>query len=216
MLNSGYELVPVVKLKEHPRNPNRGNVAKIVESIKANGFFGACIVQTSTNYILAGNHRFRGAKQAGLTEVPVIWVDCDDATAHRIILADNQTTRQGKDDPESLLSLLQDVQRESSSLLGTGYDDGVVDKLLKQLSREEFAFVDKFGSADDADDSDDDSDDGPPIDFALDEPQEPPKEERVSLSIVLGAEDFDKWRQLRKARGCVTDTELLLQLLVGA
>lgn len=201
-----YELVPVDKLREHPRNSNRNEIAPIVESIEANGFFGACVVQKSTGYILAGNHRFRAAKQTGMTTVPVLWVDCDDTTAKRIVVVDNRTARIGKDDPETLLSLLQDVQREASSLLGTGYDDGAVDGLLKSLSRDEFSFVGGF-----QDEDEDDEPSGEELDVGgSDRPQ------MVALSILLAQDDFDRWRDTRKANGCKTDSELLLHLLEGA
>ena len=37
--------LPINSVKPHPANPRKGNVAKIVESIKANGFYGSIVVQ---------------------------------------------------------------------------------------------------------------------------------------------------------------------------
>ena len=51
------ERVPLASLKRHPDNPRRGDVKAIALSINKNGFYGAVIVQRSTRYILAGNHR---------------------------------------------------------------------------------------------------------------------------------------------------------------
>ena len=68
--NTGYEMVPVGRLKVHPRNPRQGDVGAICESIQTNQFFGALVVQRSTCHVLAGNHRLLAAKQIGMVEVP--------------------------------------------------------------------------------------------------------------------------------------------------
>jgi ParB-like chromosome segregation protein Spo0J len=57
IINQEYELVPTGRLRPHPRNVNRGDLAVIAESIAQNGFYGAVVAQRSTGYILAGNHR---------------------------------------------------------------------------------------------------------------------------------------------------------------
>ena len=71
LLEQQYELVPIDSIQPHPRNARQGDIGAIVESIKANQFYGACVVQRSTRYILVGNHRWRAAKQCDLTQVPV-------------------------------------------------------------------------------------------------------------------------------------------------
>lgn len=52
-----YRLVPLGSLQRHPQNRRRGDVEAIVESIRVNGFFGACGVQASTQLLVWGNHR---------------------------------------------------------------------------------------------------------------------------------------------------------------
>jgi ParB-like chromosome segregation protein Spo0J len=104
-------------LKEHPENPNVGDEAVLEESISVNGFYGAIIVQKSTDYIIAGNHRYRIAKRRGLPEIPAIVVDVDDVTAKKIMAVDNESTRKGKDDKAKLEELLSSLP----SLDGTGH-----------------------------------------------------------------------------------------------
>ncbi len=60
MLINESDIVSVNRkdLITHPKNPRKGNVDLIIESIEENGFYGALIVQKSTGYILTGNHRF--------------------------------------------------------------------------------------------------------------------------------------------------------------
>jgi len=116
-------------LKPHPKNPRRGDIDKIVQSIRANGFYGALIVQKSTNYILAGNHRWQAAKRVGLETVPCIFVEADDALAHKILLADNRTSDFGTYDAENLTTLLKEVMAEDG-LQGTGFDVLDLQKLI--------------------------------------------------------------------------------------
>lgn len=123
------EQVPVTSLVAHPENPRRGDLDRIVASIRTNGFFGALLVQRSTMRILAGNHRWRAAKQMGMEAVPVIFVDVDDAKARKILLADNRAADFASYDTESLTSLLKQVMAEDN-LAGTGFDATDLQKLL--------------------------------------------------------------------------------------
>lgn len=128
-----YELVALDALHLHPRNVNQGDIGAIHGSIAHNGFYGAVIAQRSTGRILAGNHRYQAATQSKAETIPVIWVDVDDEAALRILLADNRTTRLGHDDPAALAELLQEIQADTGTLDGTGYDGDALDQLLKDL-----------------------------------------------------------------------------------
>ena len=128
-----YELVSLESLKLHPRNARMGDVSAIEHSIKQNGFFGACVVQKSTRFILAGNHRYLAAREAGLVEVPVLWVDVDDDRALRILLVDNRTNDDASYNREALAELLSELAG-NSDLLGTGYDSSDLDNLIKDLA----------------------------------------------------------------------------------
>lgn len=115
-----YAEVPVGSIQPHPDNPNKGDVELIRESIQENDFYGACVVQASSGRILAGEHRWRAAKAEGLEAIPVIFRDCDDHTAIRILLVDNESSRQGDVDPEAVKALLESMD----SIDGTGFDLG--------------------------------------------------------------------------------------------
>lgn len=134
--NGKYEEVSIAVLSEHPRNPNQGDIGAIHTSIEANGFYGAVVAQKSSGYILAGNHRYRAAKQAGASTIPVIWLDVDDRQATKILLADNRTAELAHRDEESLSKILQELAAEDD-LLGTGYDGDDLDELLRSIHRGE-------------------------------------------------------------------------------
>lgn len=120
-----YEVVDISgefqPLREHPDNPNLGDEQVIEDSIDVNGWYGAVVAQKSTGYILAGNHRFRVAKDMGAESIPVIWKDVSDEQALKIMLADNQTARRSDTDEEKLSELLQSLP----DLSGTGFEQAL-------------------------------------------------------------------------------------------
>ncbi|MBW3637361.1 MAG: ParB/RepB/Spo0J family partition protein [Armatimonadetes bacterium] len=136
VINESVEMVPVSRLTLHPQNVNQGDAGAIFQSIEANGFYGVVVAQRSTGRILAGNHRYEAAKMAGLGEIPVAWVECDDATALRILLADNRTARLGRDDDAALAELLAEISNSAGTLEGTGYDGDDLDQLITDLAKE--------------------------------------------------------------------------------
>lgn len=134
LISDSYEHVPVDQLEHHPDNPRKGDVESVVASIEANGFFGALVVQRSTRYVLAGNHRLKAARQLGLTEVPVLWADVDDDRARRILLADNRTNDLATYDDRALADVLQELAETDDGLDGTGFDGDALDELIAGLA----------------------------------------------------------------------------------
>lgn len=121
-LEQRFELVDVETISPHPANPRKGNVEVIRDSIEAHGFFGACVVQTSTRHILIGNHRWLAAKEAGQKQVPVLWVDVNDEQAKRILVADNRTAELAKWDSEALGAMLSELAVTETGLDGLAFD----------------------------------------------------------------------------------------------
>jgi len=115
--------IPVTDLIEHPDNPRRGHDHLVGESIDVNGFYGAIIVQKSTNRIVAGNTRYRAMVAAGAKTVPAFVVDVDDDEARRIMLTDNRTSDLARYDDDALLAALQAINETDALLAGTGYDE---------------------------------------------------------------------------------------------
>jgi hypothetical protein len=116
-------LVGIDDVRQHPRNPRNGDVDAITESIVVNGLYRPVYAQRSTCYLLAGNHVWQALKSLGVKQVPVVWLDVDDATAARILLADNRLADRGGYDDGLLLELLSEIDL-ADSLLGTGYLPG--------------------------------------------------------------------------------------------
>ena len=132
-IEQDYEMVPVDRITTHPDNARRGNIEVIRESIRTNGFYGACVVQRSTGRILVGNHRYLAAVEEGLVEVPVVWVDKSDDEARRLLLVDNRSTDVAGYDDEALVALLA-AHADDGGLVGTGFNDDDLDEILAAIN----------------------------------------------------------------------------------
>jgi len=99
-------------------------------------------VQATTNHILCGNHTWKAAVSLGWPEISVVFADCDDLTAKRIVLADNRLSDiagYSADDLAALLASIDDVT-------GTGYTSDDLAKLCADLP-EGFAELDPDAEA---------------------------------------------------------------------
>jgi ParB-like chromosome segregation protein Spo0J len=134
-LPQSFEQVRLSEVELHPENPRQGDVGAIHESIVTNGFYGALVVQRSSRRILAGNHRARAAREAGITELPALVVDVDDETARRILLVDNRSNDLASYDEAALSALLLSMDE----LAGTGYTMDDLEDLQRRLKVPLFA-----------------------------------------------------------------------------
>jgi hypothetical protein len=137
MENQAIEYISPSDLQSHPENPRKGDIGVIIESIEANGWYGTIVAQRSTKYALAGNHRLMAAKALKLETVPVYWVDVNDSTARRIMLADNRSGDIATYDDEALSKLLAQVQQTEGTLFGTGFADEDLEALLRDINSTE-------------------------------------------------------------------------------
>lgn len=133
IINEATTTVPIDAIQPHPENPRIGDVGAIHESIKMHGFYGQVIVQKSTGHILAGNHRWKAARFAKLAEIPVTYIDVDDETARRILIADNRLSDLGDYDREQLADILKSLAATTAGLDGLGYDEDDLNQLLHEL-----------------------------------------------------------------------------------
>lgn len=132
MATSEITDVPVDDLLVHPDNPRVGDIGSIIQSIEKNGWYGVIVAQRSTKHVLAGNHRLMAAQSLGMESVPVYWVDVDEATARRILIADNRMADKATYDDEKLVDVLLATMNEDD-LIGTGWDATEVAELLLKL-----------------------------------------------------------------------------------
>lgn len=121
--------VPVDQLTRFPGNARRGDVKAIRESIRRTGQYRAIVVRKTGDQmiILAGNHTFEAISSEGSDSVRCEIIECSDAEALRINLADNRLAEIGEYDNEDLASLLAGLDGD---LDGTGWTSEDIDLLL--------------------------------------------------------------------------------------
>lgn len=137
MPNLKVETFKISDLSTYHKNPRRGDVDAIAESLKARGQYRPIVVNIGTHAshdyeILAGNHTYLAAKKLSWKTIQATTVDVDDDQAAQIVLADNRLADLGGYDDETLSALLSDV----SSLDGLGWSQDDVDELAAALEPE--------------------------------------------------------------------------------
>lgn len=131
IINQEMVTVPIGSVKPHPANPNKGDVGVIRGSINANGFYGGLVVQKSRKRILVGEHRWRAMKAAGAKEIPVIFVEVDDATALDIVVVDNRSAELAERDLLALTKVLEKtLKRRDVDMRATGYTERAATRLV--------------------------------------------------------------------------------------
>ena len=125
--------VPINSLEAYPTNPRRGDIDSIALSLKAHGQYRPIVVQYGTNFILAGNHTYKAAKKLGWKKIKITYIEVDETTARRIVLADNRLTDLAGYNEPLLKSLLQALPE----LDGTGFSASEVETLDRLTSGEE-------------------------------------------------------------------------------
>jgi len=125
--------MPVSDLKPHPKNYKAhpaDQLEHLKQSITDNGIYRNVIV-ANDNTILAGHGVVKAAQSLGLSSVPVLKLDLesDSIEAVKLLTADNEVSHLGEVDDRALSNILKEIM-EKSDLLGTGYDEMMLQNLL--------------------------------------------------------------------------------------
>lgn len=134
------DTIDISTIKTFVNNPRVGDVDLIAESIEATGQYKPILVNKRTMQVLAGNHTYLAMRKLGRTEILASFVDVDEDTATRIVLADNKTAQAGGFDEKILAELLSGL----SDISGTGFSEDEVDELIKNLSDDADTSINKF------------------------------------------------------------------------
>ena len=94
---SGDDRVPIDRIFANPANPRRvfqeTELGDLADSIREHGIVQPVVVRpvadTGKYEIIAGERRWRAARQAGLGEIPIIVRDVDDRTALELAIVEN-------------------------------------------------------------------------------------------------------------------------------
>lgn len=123
----GHHHLPVALLTPAARNPRRGNVREVAESLREFGQHRPVVVQRSSGEIIVGNHLYHAALILGWGSLDVFVVDDDDQTALRRAIADNAVGDKAGWDKEELAAVMKEIGPVP------GMDDGDISRLLESL-----------------------------------------------------------------------------------
>jgi ParB-like chromosome segregation protein Spo0J len=126
--------VPIGSLLPHPRNPRRHSedqVNRLMESLRLDGQTKPVLARRLNSMLIAGHGVTLAAERLGWTEIQAILLDVDQATADRMLLADNRLAELSTDDAELVADLLRDVRLEDR--FATGFTEAEAAKLFGAL-----------------------------------------------------------------------------------
>ncbi len=151
MERTRIEWVPIATVKLNPKNPrlNDAAVRPVKDSIERFGFRQPLVVNRRTKRIEAGNTRYKAAKELGLTQVPVIWVDDNRLEAMAFSIADNKTHEFATWDEAELAEHLK-VLDAQACLLASAFTEEDLSQLLARLDAQDKQGREETFNADEA------------------------------------------------------------------
>lgn len=114
----------------NPRTISESGLEKLQRSVEEFGFVNPILAQKGTRMVIAGHQRLKAAKAAGLTEVPVVWLDVDDVTAKAYNIADNRLAEETDWDFGPLADLLAELDNGAFDLSLTGFDEDEIERMM--------------------------------------------------------------------------------------
>ena len=131
--------VHIDNLEVHPHNPRRGKIEAIAENIRETGWHGVIVADRTTRLVVVGNHRLQAAKLAGMTTVPVQWIDADNEEhQQRKLIGDNRASDIAEWDAAALQAALRLLEQTPRALTGTGFADADLIGLAAMQAADDF------------------------------------------------------------------------------
>lgn len=130
-------MIPLDDLTPYPGNARRGNRAKLVGSLEANGQYRSLVVRRTEDgdhIVLAGNNTLEALEYRGAHAARCEIVRCDDATALRVNLVDNKSNDDATYDDRARARLLELLDGQ---VTGTGYTDDEADAIVARYEEPE-------------------------------------------------------------------------------
>jgi DNA modification methylase len=118
----------LVPWDQNPRI-NDGSVDAVALSIKEFGWTNPILARSEDLMVIAGHTRLKAAKQLGLENVPVRFLDVTKAQAKQIAIADNKLGELALWDEKKLSEVLSEFELEELGVLG--FDEDELEKLIE-------------------------------------------------------------------------------------
>jgi len=118
----------------NPRTISEKGLEKLQRSIEEYGFVNPILAQRGTNMIIAGHQRIKAARNAGLSKVPVIFLDFDEITAKAYNLMDNRSVEESDWDFGLLADLIMELDNGEIDLELTGFDASEIENIINWMN----------------------------------------------------------------------------------
>ncbi|MHD0241491.1 ParB N-terminal domain-containing protein [Corynebacterium diphtheriae] len=137
-MDGKLESHPTQQLRYYHRNPRKGDVNVITDSIIQNGIYKPLVVNRGTHTgrpmeVACGNHTLKALQQLGTPTADCWVIDVTEEQLARIVTVDNRASDLATYNDETLLDILQDLP----DLTGTGYTDNDLADLIASMVEEE-------------------------------------------------------------------------------
>lgn len=128
------ETVKIQDLNYYYKNPRKGDIEAIANSLKTHGQYKTICVNKGTKTgrpleILAGNHTIKAARTLGWETIQATLIDVDEEAAAKIVIADNRTSDLAENDPAILVDLIESL----TDLDGTGWANEELEELAETI-----------------------------------------------------------------------------------
>ncbi len=134
--------IEIEKVIPYENNPRKNqSVEKVASSIKDFGFQQPIVVDKNM-VVIVGHTRLMGAKKLGLSHVPVVQADLDEAKAKAYRIADNRVNEDSGWDNKLLQDELNKLLNFEIVLNMTGFTNDELDSLF---NKEEVEFLEPIG-----------------------------------------------------------------------
>lgn len=128
-------LVLAESIQTHPRNPRRGDLPLLAESLDGFGQTRPIVVHPETGYIVAGNHTYRAATEIlAWTHIAVSRPQLEPAEYEQFLLMDNRASDLSEYDEDVLIPILQGLQ-DKGDFAYTGWDDDRAEEFIDGADR---------------------------------------------------------------------------------
>jgi len=126
------KIIPIHRLKHHPKNPrvhNERNIQAIMKSLKQFKQLAPLVIWGPNNFVIAGNGRLEALHRLGESKVPVIRADhLSEEDAESFMIADNKTGDLSTFDFKLVTSIMKNASH--SAIDATGFSDIEIEPLM--------------------------------------------------------------------------------------
>lgn len=131
-INPAAEWVSIDSLVGWADNPrkNADAIGPVAASIARFGFAAPILARLQNREIIAGHTRWEAAKQLGLAEVPVRWLDLSETEARALALADNRLGELADWDDAKLSEILRELSAAEVPIDDLGWADEELARLV--------------------------------------------------------------------------------------